>query len=134
MNKDDLVQATAENDLSQCDQLHAVPTAITEGSEFYFVPKSRYRAREYLTVTKVGRKWLTLSNGERADKVTLELEDGWNTGRLYPSQEQYQAIQAAEDLWRAFRAVISQRWGVPKGIAEKDIRHVAGLLKIELPE
>jgi hypothetical protein len=59
----------------------------------------RYREALYMTVTKVGRKWLELEGGVwRADRETLEIDGKGYTspGRAYASREEFEAYQAAQ--------------------------------------
>lgn len=71
----------------------------TEGQTLWLVP-SRYRhsgePRE-VTITKVGRKWLTLNNGYRAAVDGLALDGGEysSPGVCYLTREAWGALLAA---------------------------------------
>lgn len=67
------------------------------GDTLWFKTHVRYRATEAVTITAVGTKWLTLSNGMRADKKTLALDsDG---GELYPDEAAYLSENALFAAW-----------------------------------
>lgn len=95
---------------------------ITVGQKLYYVPRQRAR-HEFVTVTKVGRKWLETSARFRLNKDTLAAE-GWNgnsPGRAYLSQEDYTSVVNLQNAWRALRQRINNSWSVPEGVTVEKI-------------
>lgn len=103
------------------------------GRQLYFVYRHN-RNSEYVTIEKVGRRWLSLSNRCRVDKDTLIADGGEYTspGRAYVSQEQYEAEAHANKLWNTLRRRIP--WGRHSSISAADIEKAASLLRINLQE
>lgn len=88
----------------------------------------RRRENEDVTITKIGRKWLELSNGHRVDKETL-VADG---GKYSPAGRCYLDRAAREEESRAKKAWsdLKERMGysVPSGVSADDIEQAAKLL------
>lgn len=107
-------------------------TEIMEGCELY-LPKERYRNAQTVTVTKVGRKWLTLSNGERADKETLVLDQNHGSApKLYQSEAAWQKEMGHNRLWGAFRSQVERTAHSRPPASEEAIRKAAALLGLPL--
>lgn len=90
-------------------------TDITEGTQLY-VPKERWTPAKMVTVTKVGKKWLTLSDCTRADKNTLCRESSRgpaNGMRLYRSEEDWKNHIKHIGLWRAFKKEVDKFYSNP---------------------
>lgn len=72
------------------------------GQQLYFVPNpfANDKQKRLLTIEKVGNRWLTLSNGYRADKDTLEADGGnySSPGRCWLSQQEYDAAVAVSEF------------------------------------
>ena len=103
------------------------------GQTLWFVPiNHRYRQPEEVSITKVGRKWLELSNGYRADIKTLIVDGGGYAppANLYISQSAYEDKVARESAWNALRAKISNLYKVPSGITVDVIENVRAQLGI----
>lgn len=78
------------------------------GQELYFVPNSMVSRRESphtVTITKVGRKWLTLSNYYRVDRDDLRADGGnySSPGRCWLSQEEYEKACRLALAWEQFK-------------------------------
>jgi hypothetical protein len=71
------------------------------GQQFWFASNKHYRESSVVTVLAVGRKWLMLDNGLRANKVTLEADGGEysSPGRLVASKEEWDAKCEREKAW-----------------------------------
>jgi hypothetical protein len=107
------------------------PTRYVCGQRLYFEPcrfSNRKEAGALVTITKVGRKWLQLSNGFRVDAQTLIADGGKysSPGTCYKDRAAREAVVAAEAAWSSLR----HRMGctVPKGVSAQDIAHAARLL------
>ena len=77
----------------------------TVGQELYF-EWSRYSSRngrgEAVTITRVGRKWLELSNGHRVDKARLVADGRGHSspGTAYLSRTDREANVRLHEAWR----------------------------------
>lgn len=106
----------------------------TVGQGLYF-EWGRYSSRngrgEAVTITRVGRKWLELSNGHRVDKVRL-VADGRgyaSPGTAYLSREEREAQVRLQDAWRSLRAGMGSAPG--DGVTIERIAEAARLLGLE---
>jgi hypothetical protein len=103
-------------------------------SEFKVGDKLWYVGRDWggcsceVTVTKVGRIWVTLSNLERFEK-----NGRWTTdnGRCYASKEYYQNNARADDLWQQLCHGLMY-WPRPPTLDEAAIREMAKMAEITL--
>ncbi len=86
-----------------------------------------------VTIEKVGRKWITLSNGHRIDKESMRADgDGYaSPGCCYMSETEYQVAKMRAFLWSDLRRKV-EFGAVPNGVTIADIREAARLLRIEL--
>lgn len=109
---------------------------VTVGAELYFVPyDGRYRHQAApVTVLKVGRKWLNLSNGHRIDRDTFVADSGnfSSPGRCYNSAAVYEAERGADLAWSEL--VRELRYSRKPKVTEVAVRQAAALLGIELKE
>jgi len=106
------------------------------GQDLWFVHNRSYGNRSmldgYFTITKVGREWLTLSNGHRADKHTLEVGGkGYaSPGQCYLSREIYEKRMATLKAWRDFSSSIDPG-NPPDGASLESIAQAIRLLNLE---
>lgn len=88
----------------------------------------RRRENEDVTITKIGRKWLELSNGYRVDKETLVADCGKYSpaGRCYLDRAAREEELRVQNAWRD----LNRRMGysVPSGVSADDIEQAAKLL------
>lgn len=99
----------------------------------------KYRKRdatgEDCVVTKVGRRWVTITIGrreERFDAQTMQL-DGFGyspPGEVYYSREQIRAEQARDRAWTAFHRAFSHAFVPASALTEEAIKQAATLLGI----
>ena len=107
------------------------PTRYACGQELYF-EWSEYSHRkntgEMVAITKIGRRWLSLSNGFRADAETLYVDGGKYSapGRCFLSRDAREAERARNAAWAALRN--SMQYKAPDKVSAKDIAHAARLL------
>lgn len=103
---------------------------IKVGDQLWYATTARYERSQLVTVKKVGRKWLTLSNGRRADKGTLEV-DGYPSGAsLHESEEAWKANVALGVAWGHIRSKIGRTYRVPQGVSAADIAQAMDLLRL----
>jgi len=111
------------------------------GQTLWFVYNNTYSNRLRLdcevTITKVGRAWLTLSSGHRIDKHTLEVDGkGYaSDGRCYLSREKHEEEIAVAQEWKKFlRFLQAKGYRVPNGATVESIAQAMRILKLEGPE
>ncbi len=77
---------------------------VTEGQSLWLVASDNAKTQRAVTVTKVGRKWATLSNGQRIDIETLAVDGGQyvSPGQCYESQHVYEQAMALHIAWQKF--------------------------------
>lgn len=103
----------------------------TVGQELYF-EWGRYSSRngggEDVTITRVGRKWLELSNGHRVDKVQLVADGrGYSSpGTAYVSREERESQVRLQAAWRDLRKRMESLPG--NGVTAERVAEAARLL------
>ncbi len=101
------------------------------GQTLWWVP--RHGAPCDVTVTKVGRKWVTLSNYRRVLADTLMVEADSQT-RCYLDRTAHEADMALGAVWREFLRQLNPSYRAPPGMTIERIQQAAELLGINLPE
>lgn len=96
------------------------------GQTLWYVPRWNGNSRE-VTIQKVGRVWLTLSNGERCDMKLMVNGNQSPNGRVYLSREAYEAEQALRKAWSAF-AMLVRGHRQPDGVTIEKIKQASALL------
>jgi hypothetical protein len=103
----------------------------TVGQKLWLVPSQRYlgEPRE-IAITKVGRKWLTLDGGARADVDGLVLDGGQYSppGYCYATRDEWEAEKALNDEWSKLRRDIDCSRRVPVGTSVKAIHDARAIL------
>lgn len=77
--------------------------SYTEGQKLWMVPRHRYMGEpREVTITKVGRKWLTLDNRHRAavDGLTLDGGEYMSPGVCYLTRQE----------WEIEKTLLGNRW------------------------
>ena len=97
----------------------------TVGQELYF--ESKHGRSGTVTITKVGRKWLELSNHRRVDKDSLCADYG---SRCFLSEAQRRADLEREAAWQHLRTALP--YTAPPTVTDDDIKAAARLLGVEL--
>lgn len=105
------------------------------GETLWFVPtyiRSSFSIPVEVSIIKVGRKWLELSNGHRADIKTLIVDDeGYaSPATCYISQSEYEKKIALTKAWDALRSKIRDIHRAPSGITVDVIENVRAQLGI----
>lgn len=103
------------------------------GQELWYVPSDRRfdKNGSAVTVTKVGRKWLSLSNGERIEADTL-VADGRGyaaPGRCWLSEDHWLAEVSRRAAWNDLRALLERQYAAPDGLSEVEIRQAWTILQ-----
>lgn len=102
------------------------------GDKLFFVPSHRHSQPLEVSVLKVGRKWIELSNFHRVDVETLRADGGKYTspGRCYLNKEAYETQLSLQSAWRSFQKSID--WTpIPVGVTADDIAKARQILRIE---
>lgn len=109
-------------------------TEYKVGDKFWWVSSDNKRTQREVTVEKVGRAWLTLSNGHRVDKVTLKADaGGYNSpGTCWLSKEEYERSVRLQVAWTTLSRKLRDSWGVPDNVTLEDIKAAAMYLKMEI--
>lgn len=107
------------------------PARYACGQELYFEWSDygqKKNTGEMVTITKIGRRWLTLSNGHRADATTLYADGGQYSapGRCFISRESREIERARDSAWTALRNNMQRR--APDKVSAEDIAHATRLL------
>lgn len=108
---------------------------FTVGQKLWYVPGSERRGTPHLvTITAVGRKWISLDDGyyrfEKAD-ATMRIDGGnyMSPGRCYRSQEAWQVETALKAAWKKFREDIIYETNVaPSGMTLERIEEARRIL------
>lgn len=113
-----------------------------EGQELVYVPsEKRGSGLDTITVTKVGRKWVSFKTGRggsnRFDKDTMLVDGGGyaSPGKIYPSMAAYQDELDTEEALRELRQALqwpgSAEWRARrKDVTAQRVRLAMGLLLI----
>jgi hypothetical protein len=104
------------------------------GDKLWWVGSDNKRTQREVTVEKVGRVWLTLSNNHRVDKVTFKADAGsWTSpGTCWLSKEAYEHCARLEQSWGALRRAVDNKWHMPDNVTLEDIKAAAMYLKLEI--
>jgi hypothetical protein len=102
---------------------------FTVGEALYYVTNNMIRRGnpEYVTISKVGRKWL-YCDGMRIDKETLVVDGhGYSSpGKCWLSQDEYEQHCLVIKAWDNFKILINHR--PPRGVSVEDIQEATRLL------
>ena len=101
------------NDVNECSRACGCYPNFAVGMRFWLVLNERRHTKDReVTIAKIGRKWVTLSDGNRFDRTSesWRIVDGGgysSPGRLWDSKEQYeedaQVRQIIDAIERKFR-------------------------------
>ncbi len=77
---------------------------IFEGQSLWWVGSDNAKTQRAVSITKIGRKWATLSNGHRIDIESMAVDGGgYNPpGECYESQQAYEQAIALLVAWQKF--------------------------------
>lgn len=92
---------------------------LTVGQKLWYVPDQMYSNRrppDWVTIDKVGRKWVTVEPSLARFNVKTLSGDGHNAGRCYLTKEEHDAYVGLRKASGEFRQHISNRWAPPSGI------------------
>lgn len=105
------------------------------GQSLWYVPEDRpWEKPRYLTVTKVGRKWLELDEaGLKACQLTLKCDrknSPHNPGRCWLTKADYERYLKRHGAWRHFRRQVQDRWTAPESVTLEQILAASDLLRL----
>lgn len=90
------------------------------------------RQPRQVRVEKIGRVWLTLSDGRRVDRRTLRPETSAFATSCFRTLEEYEEQTKLSRFWRLFRYALDYK--PAPGVTAEDVRQAAAILRISLPE
>jgi hypothetical protein len=97
------------------------PTPFRVGDKLWYVDRFRRSAGMEVTVTKIGRSYVTLSNFERFDKNGhMDTENG----TVHLSRESCETDMRTHAMWQSFCHQLPF-WRRPPGLDEAAIREIA---------
>jgi hypothetical protein len=104
------------------------------GDKFWWVGSDNKRTQREVIVEKVGRVWLTLSNGHRVDKVTFKADAAGyiSPGTCWVSKKAYEHCTRLDRAWGALRRAVDNKWHMPDDVTLEDIKAAAMYLKLEI--
>lgn len=101
------------------------------GQTLWWVGRNNSKSQGKVTIKKVGRVWLELSNNHRVDIETL-LADGKGysaPGECWFDRETYQAHADLHKAWQKLIYTMSGQYGrIPKGVTAEDVNKASELL------
>lgn len=106
----------------------AIPKFGAGQSLFYVHTRHSNFRPEYVTVTKVGRTWITLSNYTRFPKQELPARCEGGRGLVYASENSYIVVREKQQLWGELRRRIDRAYECPKWLTADDIRQIAAMM------
>jgi hypothetical protein len=104
------------------------------GQSLYFAPTMRsHRSARDVTITVVGRKWITLSNNMRFElgKTEIDGEGYASPGAVFPSKEAFELHDSLLRKWRLLQKSVALVFEPPAGVAKEDIVQAMRLLCLD---
>lgn len=102
------------------------------GMRLWMQSSGRLTTSQYVTVEKVGRKWVQLSGGHRVEIGSRHLERGINgqlAGTLYLTREEHEQAVALQREWAEFKKSLGDaRKGPPTGVTREKIAEAIRVL------
>lgn len=103
------------------------------GQQLWWVWTEKRRGdNKYVTVTKIGRKWVYVDKGYRLDPLTMRVDgEGYTSpATCYLSKEEYEKKRDLEAAWNGLRSRLRDAWAAPKGVTKEDVLQAARLLRL----
>lgn len=103
------------------------------GDTFWYVPLHR-GTPHVVTVTRVGRKYFQVE-GERVREFEIDTgreKSSYPSGKLYASQEDYEAHKALQATWNRLRREVESTYYRPAHLSIADMRNIAAVLGVNL--
>jgi hypothetical protein len=109
------------------------PHGLFVGDCLFYVANDNRRSTTTVSVVKIGRKWVELSNRNRVDIMSLEADGGQysSPGTAWLSEQAYRDRVALQDAWRSLRRQIDGLYGAPAGLTIEKMDQIADLLGID---
>lgn len=108
---------------------------LQPGQKLWFVYSDRRQGQgREVTVEKIGRKWATLTDGDRVSIESLDMDGGQysSPGRCYLSREEWARSEEVRLAWVRFSDSVHSRYAPPTGVTAEAIRSVSMILKLEV--
>lgn len=104
------------------------------GQELY-VPRKAvgFKSPYPVTITKIGKRWLSLSNNHRADIDTLSVDGGAYSSPAicYLSIEAIKGDSLLKSAWDDFKLDVYHHGGIPEGLTVEAIVQMRKLLHLK---
>lgn len=103
------------------------------GQELFFMTSRRHSEKtlEPVKVEKIGREWVTTSNGHRFKPPSMVADAGqyqpW--GSFWTSKEAYEENGARIAAWAAFRKAVDPEYSVPAHLTTEQIRAMTAMVR-----
>lgn len=93
------------------------------GQELYLVWGHSHRPASLVSVVKVGKKWVHLSNGSRMSRESMALDGGANTspGKCYFSESEYLNEVNLNATWGEIWKKMNNCYKRPSSLTEEDL-------------
>lgn len=105
---------------------------LVVGQQVFYVSRNNANSKSLVTVEKVGRKWIELSNNRRmtVDGWVVDSNVGY-AGEVYASEAEYQAWVLLKNELHSLKKGLEGWYEVPAGVTLEDIRNAKALLKLQ---
>lgn len=102
--------------------------------KLWYVPYQKYHGSPRgVTIEKIGRKWITLSNGQRCDKDgNVDGGEHMSLGKCYLDRELYDNQLARENVWKIIRDFIDYNRQSPESLTIENLVEIAFKLGIAI--
>lgn len=102
---------------------------FTVGQKLFYVGRNNAQSKQEITISGVGKKWLTIDNHLRLDIETLIADGGDYTppGAAYLSEQDYLDLLALQGAWLHFKSLLSSH-RVPEDVTIEKINQAKAIL------
>jgi hypothetical protein len=114
--------------------------SLVPGGTVYEVPQQRYGDPRLMEIKSIGRKWVTLTNGDRFDPAGSDIRWPIDAGAYSPrayawiNQAAYEDYMARDVVWKSLKRCIDRQHSVPSNMSMEVLRQIAlalGVLEVE---
>lgn len=112
------------------------PHGLSVGDCLFYVANDNRRSTSHVSVEKIGRKWVTLSNYVRVDISTLAADGGdyMSPGTAYRTEKEYRDRLAVREAWASLNRHLGRMYSMPDGMTVEKMDQIADLLGIDRSE
>lgn len=107
---------------------------FTVGQKLWFVPSQRYLGEpKEVSITKIGRKWLSVSNGMKISIDNLNADGGQyiSPGTAYLNRGLYESDLRLNGLWKRLKLIVNAYAVPPDCMNEQKIQDILALLEFK---